>query len=60
MSLPGRRSASFTEDLGAESLEIAEMVIASEEEFDIQIEDDAMDSILTVGDAVKFIEKTQT
>ncbi|TZG33484.1 acyl carrier protein [Agrobacterium sp. B1(2019)] len=53
-------SASFTEDLGADSLEIAEMIIAFEEEFDIQIEDDAMDSILTVGDAVKFIEKTKT
>lgn len=51
--------ASFTEDLGADSLEIAEMIIAFEEEFDIQIDNGAIDSIITVGDAVKLIETSQ-
>ena len=51
--------ASFIDDLGADSLDIVELVMAFEEEFGIEIPDDAAESIVTVGDAVKFIEKAQ-
>ena len=51
--------ASFIDDLGADSLDTVELVMAFEEEFGVEIPDDAADSILTVGDAVKFIEKAQ-
>ena len=47
--------ASFTNDLGADSLDTVELVMAFEEEFNIEIPDDAAESIQTVGDAVKFI-----
>ena len=47
--------ASFIDDLGADSLDTVELVMAFEEEFDIEIPDDAAESIQTVGDAVKFI-----
>jgi acyl carrier protein len=53
-------SASFIEDLGADSLDTVELVMAFEEEFGIEIPDDAAESIVTVGDAVKFIEKAKT
>ncbi len=49
--------ASFIDDLGADSLDIVELVMAFEEEFDIEIPDDAAESIQTVGDAISFIEK---
>jgi len=52
--------ASFIEDLGADSLDTVELVMAFEEEFSIEIPDDAAESIVTVGDAVKFIEKAQS
>ena len=51
-------TASFIEDLGADSLDTVELVMAFEEEFSIEIPDDAAESIVTVGDAVKFIEKS--
>ena len=51
--------ASFIEDLGADSLDTVELVMAFEEEFGIEIPDDAAESIVTVGDAVKFIDKAQ-
>ena len=47
--------ASFIDDLGADSLDTVELVMAFEEEFDIEIPDDAAETIQTVGDAVKFI-----
>ena len=50
-------SASFIEDLGADSLDTVELVMAFEEEFGCEIPDDAAETILTVGDAVKFLEK---
>ncbi|HEY1613391.1 MAG TPA: acyl carrier protein [Rhizomicrobium sp.] len=53
-------NASFIEDLGADSLDTVELVMAFEEEFGIEIPDDAAESIVTVGDAVKYIEKSQT
>jgi len=52
-------SASLIEDLGADSLDAVELVMAFEEEFGIEIPDDAAETIVTVGDAVKFIEKAQ-
>ena len=50
-------NASFIEDLGADSLDTVELVMAFEEEFGCEIPDDAAETILTVGDAVKFLEK---
>jgi acyl carrier protein len=50
-------TASFIEDLGADSLDTVELVMAFEEEFGIEIPDDAAESIVTVGDAVKYIDK---
>jgi acyl carrier protein len=50
--------ASFIDDLGADSLDIVELVMAFEEEFGIEIPDDAAETIQTVDDAVKFIEKS--
>ena len=49
--------ASFIDDLGADSLDTVELVMAFEEEFGVEIPDDAADTILTVGDAVKYIDK---
>lgn len=50
-------NASFIDDLGADSLDTVELVMAFEEEFAVEIPDDAAETILTVGDAVKFLEK---
>lgn len=50
-------SANFSNDLGADSLDIVELVMDFEKAFDIEISDeDAGDNISTVGDAIKFIE----
>ena len=49
--------ASFIDDLGADSLDTVELVMAFEEEFDIEIPDDAAETIQTFGDAVKFINE---
>jgi len=51
--------ASFVEDLGADSLDTVELVMAFEEEFGIEIPDDAAETIQTFGDAVKFISEAQ-
>ena len=48
--------ASFTNDLGADSLDTVELIMEFEKEFDIQIPDDKAEAISTVGDAVTFIE----
>ena len=48
--------ASFIDDLGADSLDTVELVMAFEEEFGSEISDSDAEKILTVGDAVKFIE----
>ncbi|MFQ3587255.1 MAG: acyl carrier protein [Fimbriimonadaceae bacterium] len=50
-------SASFQEDLGADSLDVVELVMAFEDEFGIDIPDDEVSSIRTVGDAVEYIGK---
>ncbi len=49
--------ASFVEDLGADSLDVVELVMALEEEFDLEIPDEEAEKIATVGDAVKHIDK---
>lgn len=51
--------ASFVEDLGADSLDLTELIMAMEEEFDIEIADDDAQKILKVQDAVSYIEGKQ-
>ena len=48
----------FTEDLGADSLDVVELVMALEEKFDIEIPDEKAEGIRTVQDAITFIENT--
>lgn len=48
--------ASFIDDLGADSLDIVELVMAFEEEFGVEIPDDAAEKILTVKDAIGYID----
>ncbi len=50
--------SSFIDDLGADSLDTVELVMAFEEEFGIEIPDDAAEKILTVKDAIDFIEES--
>ena len=50
-------TASFIDDLGADSLDNVELVMAFEEEFGVEIPDDAAERILTVKDAVSFLEE---
>ena len=49
--------ASFIDDLGADSLDIVELVMAMEEEFDIEIPDDDAEKIQTIGDAVSYLKE---
>ena len=51
--------ASFTNDLGADSLDTVELIMEFEKEFDIQIPDDKAEAIATVGDAIAFIEEAK-
>jgi acyl carrier protein len=51
------RSTSFTEDVGADSLDIVELVMELEEEFEITIPDEEAEKIKTVGEAIDYIEK---
>ena len=48
--------ASFVDDLGADSLDLVELIMAMEEEFDVEIPDEEAEKIGTVGDAMKYIE----
>ncbi len=52
-----KSDSNFQNDLGADSLDTVELVMALEEEFDIEIPDEAAEGIATVEDAVKFIEE---
>ena len=52
-------SADFTKELGADSLDVVELVMAFEEEFDIEIDDDVAGEMATVQDALDYIIKTQ-
>jgi acyl carrier protein len=51
--------ASFIDDLGADSLDTVELIMAFEEEFEIEIDDTVAEQIITVGDAIKQIEKAK-
>lgn len=50
-------SASFIDDLGADSLDLVELIMAMEEEFGVEIPDDDAEKILTVGDALDYLDK---
>ncbi len=49
--------ASFVDDLGADSLDIVELVMAMEETFDIEIPDDAAEKMLTIGDVISYLKE---
>ncbi|MBA7519002.1 Acyl carrier protein [subsurface metagenome] len=50
-------NSSFIDDLGADSLDIVELIMAFEEEFDIEIPDEDAEKMKTIGDAVKYLSK---
>lgn len=52
-----KNSASFVDDLGADSLDTVELVMALEEEFDIEIKDDEAEKITTVQQAIDFVKE---
>lgn len=51
------KEASFTDDLGADSLDVVELVMAFEEKFSIEIPDEDVERLRTVGDAVKYLQE---
>ena len=51
-----KEDSKFIEDLGADTLDVVELVMALEEKFDIEIPDEDAEKILTVADAIKYIE----
>ena len=51
-----KEDSKFVEDLGADSLDVVELVMALEEKFDIEIPDDEAEKTMTVADAVKYVE----
>jgi len=54
-----KEESKFIEDLGADSLDVVELVMSLEEKFDIEIPDDRAEGIATVADAIKFIEENK-
>ena len=52
-------SSSITDDLGADSLDVVDLVMALEDEFNVEIPEDQVENIKTVGDIVKYIEENQ-
>lgn len=54
-----KEESKFVEDLGADSLDVVELVMALEEKFEIEIPDDQAEKIQTVGDAIRFIENAK-
>ena len=55
-----KEESKFVEDLGADSLDVVELVMALEEKFDIEIPDEDAEKIATVTDAINFIENIQS
>ena len=51
--------SSFKDDLGADSLDVVDLVMALEDEFNVEIPEDQVENIKTVGDIVKYIEENQ-
>ena len=54
-----KMETSFIDDLGADSLDIVELIMALEEEFDLQIHDSESEKIMTVGDVVEYIKNNK-
>lgn len=54
-----KEDSKFVEDLGADSLDVVELVMALEEKFDIEIPDQDAEKIVTVSDAIKYIESNK-
>ncbi|MFP4392595.1 MAG: acyl carrier protein [Desulfohalobiaceae bacterium] len=54
-----RPEASFVDDLGADSLDLTELIMAMEDEFEIEIDDDEAQKLRTVQDVIKYIEAVQ-
>ena len=54
-----QESSSIADDLGADSLDVVDLVLAIEDEFSIEIPEDQVENIKTVGDIVKYIEDNQ-
>ncbi len=54
-----KEDSKFIEDLGADSLDVVELVMALEEEFDIEIPDESAEKILTVADALNYIKENK-
>ncbi|MBQ8171846.1 MAG: acyl carrier protein [Oscillospiraceae bacterium] len=52
-------ASSITDDLGADSLDVVDLVMGIEDEFDVEIPEDQVENIKTVGDIVKYIEDNQ-
>ena len=52
-------ASNIQDDLGADSLDVVDLVVALEDEFDVEIPEDQVENIKTVGDIVKFIEDKQ-
>ena len=52
-----KASSNFVSELGLDSLDVVELVMAIEEEFDIEVPDDKAENLVTVGDVVKYIEE---
>lgn len=54
-----KKEATFKEDLGADSLDVVELVMELEDEFDLEISDEDAEKITTVGDVINYIERHQ-
>jgi acyl carrier protein len=54
-----KEDSKFADDLGADSLDVVELVMSLEEKFDIEIPDEEAENIATVSDAIKFIENAK-
>ncbi|OAA29442.1 acyl carrier protein [Kosmotoga arenicorallina S304] len=52
-----KHDSNFTEDLGADSLDLVDLIMKLEDEFDVKIEDDVASQLKTVGDAIEFVKK---
>ncbi len=52
-----KMESSIIDDLGADSLDVIDLIMSFEEEFDIEIPDDQVENVKTIGDVVKFIEE---
>ncbi len=54
-----KSESAFVDDLGADSLDLTELIMAMEDEFDLEIDDEEAQNLRTVDDAIKYIEKHQ-